>query len=70
MFSLKAAENIRTGDYVYHSDDWQSLMMATPERTRYAIGIAARNIAQGEIVEYAPNNNTADIVASTENGKG
>lgn len=40
--------------------------VTTPNNNRIIIGLAARDIEAGEVIEYRPGKNTSDITASTE----
>jgi hypothetical protein len=58
-----AGEDISTGDFV--AIDGHNTFVVCTASTVFIAGMAARNIPKGDIVEFDPIGNSADIISKT-----
>lgn len=61
----------RFARFLYHclvklDQDGKLPYVTTPNNNRIIIGLAARDIEAGEVIEYRPGKNTSDMMASAK----
>jgi len=73
MIPVTVTCRVKTGELmcakITERGRWEAFLSCFPLNEEIVLGLAARNIAEGEVIDYFPNKNTKDVLTNATIGE-